>query len=1621
MAELFTLDPVTTVPVEDAANIAAEADERATRSVFDIPPLAPPDPALTQNIVRAQETTPDAFAADRTLASEVGVPTNVVMDNTREGLKKEAQTNKVNRDLSNGPVTREIFALDPSISALAADDTLNLVAQEHAARELTFTGMTSAGVDLLQGLGYRAIEAVGEVFGAESLEDFGQEGAEAEFAAAARQTKGRQRFFDIEWDSLEAPGQLMQWARETFGEMIPLMAPSVVGGLGGAALGSAVPGFGTVVGAALGTFIPSLILGVGEVQQAVKERGGADAEASGAVFFGGALIAMLDSALPLKIGTTVSKAFGREVTEKIFALGALRIMRNAGVEGLKSSSIESVTEGFQQVISETAAAVGTNTEIDPRQMAESIVEAMAGGWLMGKTAGATTSVTTDLIKARRVDKALKALNTLSSQSKLRQRAPDKAAEVTAAYTEEQGVSEFFLPIDALLQFAAQHPDGPVVALEQLGVTQALDMVEFNAAAGVTKVAISAENFSRTVLGSEGFNILAPHLTVARDAKSLDEASEAVLDDAEIVEKLAAELEAADISAELKARVEKLFGKMQPGMMAEVIGQAPAGEHHVLMDLIQRVKAKSIDIAGQVKEGRVNRLDDEIAVLDREIDIIETEIEVRELENEGRSPSRKLSTKKMEKDVAKLVAKREPLAQEQSELTFVPQRAGAHPQFDTTIQNVRETAEAREAGEKPQTKAEALAASGKKITTKAATLQKLAVTANREAVRAAREGFREGLKVGKNLVATKKELSKRIDGMALGAKDKGKLKEQINNTETEAQLERAVQKVQSRAAVMIDRTRREQIKEAIKKVLKKTTTKVTGGYRQGKLDADIQEVFDDVRKIMKMSVEEAEARLEILSLSLDKDGLGALMEEEVMERNLLAMILNDENLSITDAENLLLDLNALKVEGTAAALARVQKRRAERDKLIAFGREAVTMGSLPTEELSTVGFFNRLRVKAKDMRSSLASMHNGWDELLDITFNKKGVEDTAPIEKLRITHEVQKYKAFVLRWEQSMETLGLEVFGLTSRGQMQNKQSEDAKRIDFGDFVNENDKTVRLQYSRAEIRKLWMEMQDPTLVRTVTSQEGMAFSQPMLDALFSSDMFTEQDRAYAEGLLEMYRKLYHLVNAIHRKRFGVNLPFNEFYSNIQRDLRTATGKEGKGHFGGDHPLIDEPKFRSQIPKQLKDRRVNFIPLKPQNDFSAMQRYIRDMGWFVEASEKVLLLQGVFKNAKLQRDIAAHHGESMNRNFISFLEDFGAGYAARGIVAEQYIGTFNRMFSSSVLALKGTIGTKQLVSWFAMADNIPAGQFVKYQAEFFVNPAKIVKFMWNNSAAVRERGSSLDFEMAKTGATEKQLLRIKNAHGWERVKFAFIRWGDRFPIYAGGWAVYQHNIAQGKTHEQAIRAFEDAFNTTQQSTDIDKMGSTQRAGAIGRTLTMFMTARLSLLRGELRAIRHFKRGKITWHEFGKRLAYYHVIIPMMIQFIASGFRWEPDRQAIAALLGQLNSFVIFGDVMMLAAEFALGDDRPFDNADQLPLDSMLREMTRGVNDAMQAVDDEELLDAVAEIGAAVGLLTGQPVDQVINIMRGVGKVVEGNVEEGMKQIWGFSENVAKKSADEPVFPR
>lgn len=1075
------------------------------------------------------------------------------------------------------------------------------------------------------------------------------------------------------------------------------------------------------------------------------------------------------------------------------------------------------------------------------------------------------------------------------------------------------------------------------------------------------------------------------------AKMVDNAEALQAEAAGIMEGLASDI---SINPKTRAEVSEIIRKFIAGEeidIEEVLGRGTTEVATVLAGIVRDAAVKA-DIGETVVKGRVAELNREIDILDQQIGVLDSQIERREAANKP--------VKALQNKLDKLARRREAFEEEQADLQLRPKKAGLRPESEQALRK-------GEVGPK------------KAVRIRAEILEKLNVSATAASVRAIRKGFREGVRAAKrNIKEAQTVLTTLIDKAGLEAKDKAKFLRTIKNIQSTEQLTKRLPGIQSRVIKLLDSGRRRTLRAALKKTVRKTKPRKVSGKPVGRFGPEVQKVLDRAREILRLPVGEAKAKLET---ALTEEIVGA---DAAFENALLAVAARDEGLSADAMEDLLIDLNRVKAEGREAAKRLFTARKEKENEAIAAASRATTQNQdIDTE--STTTLIERIAAKLRNTRAEFASWWDGWDEILDKVFNKEGADAGALIKSLRMTRELQDAKAILIEWEQAFEDIGLKAYGLSTQRQLVDRLYQHRGRRDLGTFVDAAGRQVRLEYSIGEAIDLWMKMQNDQTAAVIRHEKGNAFSDEMMRAVFN--LLSHEDVAYGRGLLDFYdRTTYPRINTVYRRMFGVDLPKVTAYSPVVRDRGGKPVAVGRDGFGQDRDtFFDDIALRRRLPSALKSRIPNLLPLARQNVTAALHRHVHDLAHFIATGEKARFLNNVFSpsqrdSARLRKEIARRHGEAMLQQIDSMLADFNKGYLARGLIAERQVNLFNRVFSKSVLALKTTIGMKQVTSLFAMGENVPVADFAAGIADFAKRPREVVKFLYLRSTLLQRRGPSLDLELGRINASEDALFAFKRNQSLDNALMVLIRLGDRAPIYAGGWAAFKHarkavaDGGLGLSEAEAIALVEDKIASTQQSVDIDKLSNLQRMGAFGRTMTLFFTSRLALFRGEARAIRQFRRKKISAREFGKRIAYYHFIMPSLVQLIASGFKLDPERQLTALLLGQLNNAVVFGDLLVNAALTIFGGDR-FNPQRTIPLFEFFEDATKGAIDVLTAPDFEEFLEAMAELSDEIGKLVGLPVEQTRNIVIGGIMLSEKQTrEEGVKRVLGWSPRIAEESS-------
>jgi len=425
---------------------------------------------LRLNLAAAEDQPPERAAEIRRLAERTGLPRNLI-DRNFDAIRRRAK-------LADTPYTqmlRETPALagwleDPENAAVASDDVDALLRLEQT---VTFGAAIMRGIDQIQGLTYSALEATAQAIGSERLEAVGRAGRErnrAEIEAAGPRASLL---------ALRSPWDLVQWAKETIGEQVPIMGTMLAGSATGAAVGSVVPGVGTTVGAVIGAFLPALAYGVGEVQQTLKDID-PDADVPAAAFIGGSAIAAFDTILPGRIGGRLVATFGRETAEAIARRALLAPVKTSLLRaGARGMATEGITEAIQEGIEAVAGALGTDTAV-PADTWRQMIEAGAAGALVGGLAagGEATVSRRHVAQQRAVGEQQRAIfDALAkgvADSQLVKRLPEAAQAFLAQATKDGPLETVYAPTDTWATYwQGQGIDPAAVAAELTGNPDAL--------------------------------------------------------------------------------------------------------------------------------------------------------------------------------------------------------------------------------------------------------------------------------------------------------------------------------------------------------------------------------------------------------------------------------------------------------------------------------------------------------------------------------------------------------------------------------------------------------------------------------------------------------------------------------------------------------------------------------------------------------------------------------------------------------------------------------------------------------------------------------------------------------------------------------------------------------------------------------------------------------------------------------------------------------------------------------------------------------------------------------------------------------------------------------------------
>jgi len=808
--------------------------------------------------------------------------------------------------------------------------------------------------------------------------------------------------------------------------------------------------------------------------------------------------------------------------------------------------------------------------------------------------------------------------------------------------------------------------------------------------------------------------------------------------------------------------------------------------------------------------------------------------------------------------------------------------------------------------------------------------------------------------------------------------------------------------------------RQKLISKIKSTLSKTKTKKVAGKVRGKYTGDVQAVLDMARSVVKLTQQKA---LDKILQNMEQYSGEVLPKRVVLENKLLSMMTRNSD----DLRTVLDEINEVIKTGRLTKSLRDIVNKEEKDSNVNDAIDVITGGrgiAPPTNirgEKKPYGFFKRFKSKLATLSKSISS----WDNLLDMlsVFDVqtklsgkeillgRGVSDKSRLSKMMDVHDAIMAEKEGKQSRVSAVTQSLmEIFGLKSAKEVVNLLQEGDVVENLGVFVNARGETVDLDISRNEARKKWMELQDPDLFDTLTGEKGNALTQEMVLAIekFLTDKGGDTDFKFAEWQLNFYKDYRNQINETYERRFGVNMPEKDAYSPISRKTYTEESMKGFDQF------MDEIRYRNSVTNPNLLARTNSIEeLKYVSDVDALMRYINNMEHFMAWSDKVIQIEGVFKNSKVRESIT----EIFGKGILNIIDKQITHFTRNSADSSKDFETIEKMrinFMRAILAVKPSIMIKQLTSFPAYAETIPTTAFISGVYDFFKHPLRNAKILLGD-AYMKERGNTMDRDIQIAMKSDAYNEFNKNP-SFMNTLLLNVQLGDKGAILVGGWAVYKYHLKKTGNHEKAIDEFRRTTDSTQQSGSLSQLSNMQRAGTLGKLFTMFKSAQNMYLRKEISALRNLVAGRANVRQVAKTIAIYHFILPMLFQFVASGFKWDKDEQKRAAIFGSLNGMFIFGEILNNLVRKALGMKTYSEGVALIQdMEQNVRKLYKTVMEVVKNDDVSfgDVIDATKALAATSAPLHGLPIEPAIDMsIGGISDMAEGEYVSGLKKALGWS---------------
>jgi hypothetical protein len=836
----------------------------------------------------------------------------------------------------------------------------------------------------------------------------------------------------------------------------------------------------------------------------------------------------------------------------------------------------------------------------------------------------------------------------------------------------------------------------------------------------------------------------------------------------------------------------------------------------------------------------------------------------------------------------------------------------------------------------------------------------------------------------------KELVKQIvkSMTFLSTNDKAKITSNILDIPSTSLLMASIDNIMDIAKTMEDMAYRRNLENNIHKELQKTKNIKKNGRTVGKYNYQTNKIFEQLRKLDKLSREKAdEIRLESSKFTRAEDN-GISFEEKLYNKFLSykadGRIYADTELM----KSLYDDIMQIKLAGKMA--------KSELDLQEKLSEEQ------DIDELIDI-------IQKKKNPNAILKTYVNWFGNLESTINAIFNNEIKEKYASEILYDETNATAWKHEKTQNFEKKVAEIYNLPLWCWDKKILDYLAEKHTYQEIRRKYDKdgnivktrTINRTLTKMEIIRAYIYDKNNVTKKRLRNM----FGDEVVDAMY--DELSIEDVRLAELMMSTAQSTYNIVNKAFIKKYGLDLPKVSCY------FPSTPERGSEVDLYNDYSSLS---LNNGFTKARSNSET--IPLEFGNPVEILYSHLDGVAKFAFMSESLDRANLRFKNNDLKRAIIDKYNVDVYRTLEQNLNNIT--YKKQAPVFNGVNKVFDNLISNWIqgnIAIKPIVGLKQLLSANNYAADMPymvwQVGFIKALSDFkgtidYMMKIPYVKARYQGNFSNEFLKQNLQNSAFATSKKLKDLCTI------------FVKIGDIGAIIFGGKPYIDYLIKEkGLSEQQAIKQFILSTNRSQQSSEIASLSNFQVAmsrNPFGKLFTAFKNSPQQYIRMCGDAIVSYANGDISKTQCAKLLFQFGYLQPFLYAAATSGslfrflFKGDPDdlkKDAITSIFNLNSNAIPFIDNVYQYAVQRLIFEEKFTPQSTPMIGDIQQEINRiSKND----VTIQDYLFAFGYIIGHVGL--GYNSKAIINSVTGINDIKNGDVDKGSLKVLGYTEKRTKQ---------